>query len=130
MQSFSAKIYKIGINPYVLLPAIVKKEIFKQAAKDKGPIPVKGTINGHAFIQTLVKYSGKWRLYINAPMLKGGSCNVGDIVKISLQFDGDERITPMHPKLKAALQKNKQANEIFKQLPPSRSKEIMRYINN
>ncbi|MEI9935362.1 MAG: hypothetical protein WDM71_11065 [Ferruginibacter sp.] len=41
-----------------------------QAGKDKGHIPVKGKLDGHAFIQTLVKYSGKWRLYLNGPMRK------------------------------------------------------------
>ena len=35
----------------------------------------------------------------------------------------------MHPKLELALKKNKKANEVFKQLPPSRQKEILRYIN-
>jgi hypothetical protein len=59
MNSFSAKIFKIGINPYVLLPAAILKEIFKQAGKNKGPIPVCGTINEKKFTQTLVKYSGK-----------------------------------------------------------------------
>ena len=70
MITFKAKIDIIGINPYVLLPAKVLKSIFTQAGKDKGPISVKGTIDGHAYIQTLVKYSGHWRLYINGPMLK------------------------------------------------------------
>ncbi|MES2849089.1 MAG: YdeI/OmpD-associated family protein [Bacteroidota bacterium] len=130
MLSFNAKIFIIGINPYVLLPAAVLKEIFKQAGKDKSAIPVKGTINQHSFTQTLVKYSGKWRLYINGPMLKGSNTKLGDTVTINLEFDAADRTTPMHPKLKLALQKNKQANEIFKKLSPSGQKEIMRYINN
>ncbi len=130
MSSFTAKILKIGINPYVLLPAAVLKEISKQAGKDKGAIPVKGEINNHPFTQTLVKYSGKWRLYINGPMLKGSNSKLGDTVTINIEFDAADRTTPMHPKLKLALQKNKQANEVFKKLPPSRKKEIMRYINN
>ena len=56
MNSFSSKVYKIGINPYVLLPAKILKNIFNQANKNKGPIPVRGELNGHAFVQTLVKY--------------------------------------------------------------------------
>lgn len=130
MPSFSGKIYKIGINPYVLLPVAVLKEIFKEAGRDKGPVPVKGTVNHHPFTQTLVRYSGKWRLYINMPMLKGAGTAVGDTVNISVSFDAAERITPMHPKLKLALQKNKEAYAVFKQLPAYLQKEIMRYINN
>ena len=34
MQSFSAKIFKIGINPYVLIPVAVINPLFKQVEKD------------------------------------------------------------------------------------------------
>ena len=50
MLSFNAKIYIIGINPYVLLPQAVLKNIFKEAGKEKGTIRVRGTIDGHAYI--------------------------------------------------------------------------------
>jgi hypothetical protein len=68
MKSFSAKIQIIGINPYVLVPAAVLKYIFEKAGKDKGAIPVKLKLRRQDFIQNLVKYSGKWRLYLNTPM--------------------------------------------------------------
>jgi hypothetical protein len=130
MHSFSAKIFKIGINPHVLVPAAILKDLFKAAAKDKGPIPVHVSINGHPFTQTLVKYSGKWRLYLNTPMRKGSGSDVGDTVTISIEIDTAERLTPMHPKLQAALSKNKKAQKIYEQLPPSLQKEICRYINH
>jgi hypothetical protein len=129
-QSFSASISKIGVNPYVLLPAAVLKTVLKQAGRDKGPVPVKGTVNHHPFTQTLVRYSGKWRLYINTPMLKGAKAATGDTVHIVVWFDKTERITPMHPRLKLALQKNKEAHAVFRRLPAYLQKEIMRYINN
>ena len=129
MQSFSAKIFKIGINPYVLLPDTVLKALFKEAGKDRGYIPVKGTINGYEFTQTLVKYSGKWRLYLNTPMRTGSSSDVGDKVSLTIEFDPSDRTVPMPQKLQLALQKNKKANTVFLQLPPSRQKEICRYIN-
>lgn len=130
MHSFSAKIFIIGINPYVLLPAAILKAIFLEAGKDKGPITVKGTIDGHAFIQTLVKYSDKWRLYLNEPMRRACGKDVGDKATFELSYDGIERITLMHPALEAALKKDKKATAIFKQLPPFMQKEIKRYINN
>lgn len=129
MNSFSAKIFKIGVNPYVLLPAKVLKQIFTEANKNKGPIPVRGAIDGFGFIQTLVKYSGKWRLYLNTPMRKSCGKDVGDTVTIMIQYDSTERKTPMHPGLDEALKKNKKALETFEKLPPSRQKEIKRYIN-
>lgn len=129
MPSFTSKILIIGINPYVLLPDEVLSAIFSAAAKDKGPIPVIGKIDGHAFRQTLVKYSGKWRLYLNTPMRSACGKNVGDTAKFTLQFDKEERATPMPAALEAALKKNNKAAVIFNGLAPHMQKEIMRYIN-
>ncbi|HVX27528.1 MAG TPA: YdeI/OmpD-associated family protein [Parafilimonas sp.] len=128
-MKFSAKIYKIGINPYVLLPSVILKCLFIEAGKKKGNIPVKLIINEQLFIQNLVKYSGKWRLYLNTPMRKIAGKDVGDIIEINIEFDPSERITPMHPKLETALQKNTKAQQAFYQLSTSRQKEILRYIN-
>lgn len=129
MKSFKATIEIIGVNPYVLLPQSILKNIFISAKKDKGPIPVCGTIDGHKYTQTLVKYSGHWRLYINAPMLKAAKKKVGDRVQLEIAFDPKERKVPFHPKLKKALQENKEAERVFNKLSPSRQKEIVRYIS-
>ena len=129
MKSFSAKIFIIGINPYVLLPAPVLKEIFHHAGKNKGPVPVQGTLNGKEFKQTLVKYSGKWRLYLNMPMRKAAGIDVGDIADVQIEFDPQPRIIPTNPKLEQALNKNKKVKDAFDKLAPYRQKEIVRYIN-
>lgn len=128
--AFNARIAIIGINPYVFLPETTLAMLFAQAGKDKGPIPVHGTIDGHAFIQTLVKYAGAWRLYLNGPMLKAAKKGVGDDTRIRIAFDPRDRSTPMPPALETALKKNKKARAVFDALPPSRRKEIMRYIGN
>jgi hypothetical protein len=128
MQSFSAKIQIIGVNPYVLLPAAVLKALFIQAGKEKGPIPVKGTLNGHPYTQTLVKFSGKWRLYLNTPMRKATGLETGDKALFEIAFDPADRTLTMHPGLAHALKKNKKANSAFETLAPYRKKEIIRYI--
>ena len=130
MKSFSVKILKIGINPYVLLPDDTLNYLFKKAGKDKGYIPVYIIVNRQRFIQHLVKYSGKWRLYLNTPMRKVADKDVGDMIDIKIDYDDQERITPMHPKLREALDKNMQAKEVFDKLSPYRRKEIQRYLNN
>lgn len=129
MKSFSSKIQIIGVNPYVLMPASVLKYLFEKAGKDKGAIPVQLKIAGENFIQNLVKYSGKWRLYLNTPMRKAAGKDVGDKIKIEIDFDPKERLIPVHPKLKKAFQQDPAANAAFNQLSPSRQKEILRYIN-
>ena len=130
MNSFIAKIYIIGVNPYVKVPKTILDELFQQSGKSKGPIPVKGFLNGKPFVQTLVKYAGVWRLYLNTPMRKAAGIDVGDTADVKIAFDSRPRVIPMHPKLKAALAKNKKAAAAFNRLSPSRQKEITRYIHS
>lgn len=129
MFSFKAKIEIIDVNPYVPVPEKVLNAIFDQAQKNKSPIPVLGTIDGHHFIQTLVKFRNAWRLYINAPMIKSTKKSVGDQVTLSIEYDPVDRSHAIHPGLMAALNKNKNAKSAFDHLSPSRKKEIIRYIN-
>jgi uncharacterized protein YdeI (YjbR/CyaY-like superfamily) len=102
--------------------------IFKQAGKDKGHIRVKGTINENNYTQTLVKYSGLWRLYINTTMLKNSPKRIGEQVKLSIEFDSEEPKQASHPDFEKALKKNKKAAAVFNSLSPSRQHEIIRYI--
>src|SRR5262245_49632809 len=95
MKSFSATIHKIGINPYVYVPEAVLGALFRQAGKSKGPIPVRGRINRKKFIQTLVKYQGVWRLYINGEMRQAASVDVGDQADIRIEFDPVPRVEPI-----------------------------------
>jgi Domain of unknown function (DUF1905) len=103
MQKFKAEIQIIGINPYVLLPEEVLTDIFMQAGKNKGNIPIEGTINEKTYKQTLVKFNGIWQLYINTTMLKNSPKRIGEIVEIVVQFDPLKRIIPPHPKFVKAL---------------------------
>lgn len=129
MKKFTDKIKIIGVNPYVLPPEDILNSIFKVAKKDKGPIQIRGTLNGHSFIQTLVKYSGKWRLYLNTPMRKAAKIDVGDLANFEIEFDPEIRTIAMHPKLQAALESNSKAKEVFNRQSPSKQKEIVRYIS-
>ena len=116
MVSFTAKILKIGINPYVGLPEDVLNTLFKQADKNKGPIPVRGTLNNKRFKQTLVKYQGAWRLYLNTQMRHDAGIDVGDDAKVEIEFDSEPRIVPIHPKFARALLKNKEVKAAFEKL--------------
>jgi hypothetical protein len=54
MKSFSAKILKLGINPYVDIPEKLLHDLFRQAGRTKGTLPVRGKLNGNKFKQTVV----------------------------------------------------------------------------
>ena len=130
MPTFKATIELIGINPFVFVPEKILAAVLQQAGKEKGPIPIKGVINKQPYRQTLVKYSGHWRLYINTIMLKDSPKRIGETITISIEFDPADRKLNMHSELGKALAKNKTANENFKKLPASRQQEIIRYISN
>jgi len=130
MKSFSARIFKIGVNPYVFLPKDILRSLFDEAGKEKGHIPVRITINKQSFDQTLVKYSGKWRLYLNTPMRRLAQKDTGDVINIKIEYDPKDRTEPLHPEWEKALRKSKKAKEVFEKLSPSRQKEISRYLNH
>ena len=130
MNKFKATIEIIGINPFVFVPEKILVAVLKEAGKERGPIPIKGSINKNPYRQTLVKYAGHWRLYINTIMLKDSPKRIGETVSISIAFDPDDRKLNMHAGLEKALAKNKAAKENFKKLPASRQQEIIRYISN
>ena len=130
MKSFSRRIIKLGINPCVDVPGTVMRELFKQAGRSKGPIPVKGKLNNKSFKQTVVKYRGSWRLYLNTPMRLDAGIDVGDTAKVAMKFDPQPRPVPMNPTLGRALAKNRRARKAFDDLTPSRQKEILRYLNS
>nr|WP_068886724.1 YdeI/OmpD-associated family protein [Pedobacter panaciterrae] len=130
MFKFKAEIEIIGINPFVLLPDDILTAVFKQAGKNNGTIPVTGKINDRPYKQTLLKYSGLWRLYINTTMLKNSPKRIGEIVDVSIEFDPLDRTLTPHPKLIEALNQNEEAKTIFERLTPSLRKEIVRYISS
>src|SRR5215831_14227445 len=119
MHNFKATLEIIGVNPFVFVPEPILNEIFIQANKNKGHIPVCGTINGKKYIQTLVKYSGEWRLYINTAMLKDSPKRIAETVDITIQFDPKDRIIQPHPKLIKALDEDLEAKKVFDSLSPS-----------
>ena len=129
MNRFTAKIEIIGINPFVFVPEKVLKKIFAEAGKDKGKIPLKIKIEGYEFIQTLIKYSGHWRLYLNTPMRKTAKKEVGEVAKFEIAFDKEKRNIPMHPKFEKALKEHPEAKKIFENLRPSLQLEIVRYLS-
>lgn len=128
MTSFNDTIKIIGVNPYVVPPERVLKALFKECGRSAGPIPIRGSLNGHPYIQTLVKYQGMWRLYLNIPMRKAAGIDVGDTAEFTVEFDLRPRNVQMPESLKHALQKNRKAYDVYEALPPSRKKEINRYI--
>ncbi|SOD11278.1 YdeI/OmpD-associated family protein [Pedobacter xixiisoli] len=128
-HQFTAVLEIIGINPFVFIPEEILKQLFLEYGKDKGQIPVCGEINKKAYTQTLVKYQGEWRLYINTTMLKNSPKRIREEISIEIKVDTTDRTLTPPPKLVKALDENPTAKAIFEQLSPSKQKEIIKYIS-
>lgn len=128
MQTFKASIDIIGVNPFVFLPEEILLGLLIHSGQHKGKVPIRGTINGVPYRQTLVKYAGAWRLYINMAMLKDSPRRVGEEIEVGIEYDPEDRSVAVHPKLQAALDEHPAAKAVFDGLPPSRRHEIVRYI--
>lgn len=127
-HSFKAKIYKVGINPCVKVPNTITAKL----NVTKGYIPVKGTIQGYFFQQTLCPIKNEeFRLYVNGPMLKGGNIKVGQIANFLIEQDTLDR--NKNVSIPEAFKKKLEENNllaVFEQLAPFRQKEISRYLGN
>ncbi|WP_156308987.1 YdeI/OmpD-associated family protein [Sphingobacterium endophyticum] len=130
-NTFKTILNIIGINPFVFIPEEILEEIFLHSGKRKGHIPLKVSVNGSGlFLQTLLRYDGNWRLYINSKMLKNSPKRISEELEIYIELDTENREIKMHPLLIHALNSNNKANQIFQSLTPSLKKEIVRYIGN
>ncbi len=129
-DAFSVELEIIDGNPFVLLPPAILDELFQEAGRSKGPIPVRGTINGRPYQQTLVRFRGQWRLYVNMTMLDDSPRRIGESVEVTVGFDPSDRTIAPHPRLLAMLDANPAARRAFDELTPSRRKEIVRYIDS
>ena len=124
--AFKAKIFKVGINACVKVPARVTSSM----TAVKGYIPVKGTIRKHRFVQTLVPVRGQgYRLYVNLIMLRGSGLEVGDVAEFSIAQDFAPRVISMPETFKLKL-KELELEPEFKRLSAFRQKEILRYLNH
>jgi bacteriocin resistance YdeI/OmpD-like protein/uncharacterized protein DUF1905 len=124
-QQFSAKIYKLGINPCLDVPKRVS-----QAFGQRGYVPVKGTLNEQPIRATLVpKGDFRHRLFLNTDMRQRAGLDVGDRAHLVLEMDRETRTQPIPDELALALGKNPQARAAFEGLAPSKQKEILSYLN-
>jgi hypothetical protein len=134
---FSETVSIIGVNPFVRPPDDVLHAIFEQSGKQNSPIPVRGKLNGAPFRQSLVRYQGDWRLYINIAMAKAAGMSfsrsvrdiVGTRVAIEIESDPEPPVYAMIPSLQRLLDRSPVAKHNWNKLIPSRRKEILRYIS-
>ena len=134
---FTAKIHTVKsnvpgtLNPCVDVPEEIVLALLGEAGKKSAPVQVKISLNSTGqFDATIVKYQGKHRLYLNTQMRKEAGVDVGNNVRVALEYDPAQRMPPMPAALREALNQNQRAKEKWRLQPSSRRKEILAYLNS
>src|SRR5579862_2901417 len=129
---FRSEIQINGINPYVLVSAKRAALLLKGWRK---PLPVGVRVNGQPEKQWRINLmpigDGSFYLYLHGDVRKASGTKVGDTVTVELEFNEEYRGGPAHPMPSAfrdALRKNQGAAQEWRELRPSRQKEILRYF--
>lgn len=130
--NFNAVIKLNKINPYVRVSAVQADTLKPGWHK---PLPVRLRINGkpdtHWRINMMPVGGGDYYLYLHAIVRKAAGVQVGGRVRVEISFDAQYRGGPAQPmpdSLRLALSKNAPAKKAWLALPPSRKKEVIRYI--
>jgi len=131
--SFTATIEIIGVNPYVRVGARRARAIKPDWRR---PLPVLARINGEPRerpwrINLMPMGTGEFYLYLHGDVRRASHTQVGDQVRVVVQFDAAYRNGPMHPMpswFRAPLAANAAARKAWAALVPSRQKEILRYL--
>jgi len=123
-----------GVNPYVLVEATLAQRL---AQGRRGPVPLRVQVNGHPDppwrVHMVPVGDGSFYLYLNGVVREASGTAVGDHVEVSAAFDAEYRGGPAHPipdGFARGLARNGPARATWEQLPPSRQKEIVRYLSN
>jgi len=91
-------------------------------------VPVKGTINGHAFRSTIAPYGGVHYLGINRNLREAAGVKAGDIVDIELEKDLEPRVLEVPPDFQSALDTNPAARIRWQKLSFTHQREYVESI--
>ncbi|WP_413580772.1 YdeI/OmpD-associated family protein [Bdellovibrio sp. HCB288] len=123
---------RIG-NPYILVSAARATKLKPGWRK---PLPVLIKINGQPEgswpINMMPVGDGSFYLYLHGDVRNASNTTVGDTVTVEIHFNSEYKNGPQHrmpPWFSKALGKNPTAKTNWKNLPPSRKKEVLRYFS-
>ncbi|MGO9643063.1 MAG: YdeI/OmpD-associated family protein [Candidatus Acidiferrales bacterium] len=122
--TFSATLYKIGINRCVDVP-----EEISRALGGGRSVPVVVTVNGRAVRTTLLPGSGgAQRLFINSQLRRAAAADAGERIWIALRPDRASREILVPSDVAAALRRSPQAKQAFALITPALRREFLRWV--
>jgi hypothetical protein len=105
------------------------KELFVQVPFDvkaqfgKARLPVRISVNGHAYRTTVSVYGGKYYLPVRKEHRQAAGVKVGDLVSVTMSPDTEARVVELPRDLASVLSKNKKAMAAWDKLAYSHKKE-------
>ncbi|HEY4211101.1 MAG TPA: YdeI/OmpD-associated family protein [Steroidobacteraceae bacterium] len=131
---FRERIQIKGINPYVLVNAA---RAVRLKPDWRRPLPVRIRVNGEPKVPWRTNLmpvgDGSFYLYLHGDVREASRSGVGDVVNVAAEFDREYKGGPaaaMPTWFGRALRRNAVAHRNWKQLSPSRQKEILRYLTS
>ena len=117
-KSFKTKLRK----GFVELPFDARQEFGKARS------PVKISINSCSYRSTVCVYGGKYFVPVRKDRQQAAGVKPGDIVKVTVTPDAQERAVEPPPDLKAALKRNASAKARWKKLNFTHKRELTEAI--
>src|SRR5215831_8810796 len=119
----SAKSFRTELgNGFVELPFDVRTEFGKARP------PVKISINDYSYHSTVAVYGGKFYVPVRRDRQQAAGVKPGDIVKVTIAPDVEERTVEPPPELKVAFSKNATAKARWEKLSFTQKRECAEAI--
>jgi hypothetical protein len=113
---------------WTFLPIPFKVE---EAFGTKARVPVSGTVNGFAFRNSLMpEGDGTHAMMFSRALQAGAQARAGDVVRVVLRRDNEERTVQVPDALRRALRRNKPAAATFAGLSYSQKREFADWISS
>ncbi len=127
---FVAKIQKIWIMRCIDVPRDISKAVKKEAGGNPKHIPIRGWIDGLAFVNTLVpRGGGNYRFHLNSKIWRKLQIDAGAAVEVTMLVDREPREAVVPPDLAAELAGTPRALAAFNAVTPSLRRHIVGWID-
>lgn len=93
-------------------------------------LPVRVTINGYTYRNTVAVYGGQYMIGVAAEHRAKAGIAAGDVIEVELALDTEPRVVVMPPDLAEALAPHAGARERFEKLSYTNQKEMVRSIED
>lgn len=125
MKKFKTRLFGVsGMETAAFHPPFDPEKEFGR----KGRVPVRGTINGAPFRNSLCHMRGEWFMVVNKELREAAGVKAGDTVTIQLDVDIEKRVMEVPPWLRKVIAADAKAQGFWEKLAYTHQKEYVNWI--